>query len=112
MCVPVIDTLPVLWTLACCCAAEPATDTSPFADISRSPALAASCASDRTPIPAAVLITWIWPAVIAPNAVASIASERFAPPFAALIAAAELSEPFDAVPYVVPYVSVAAGITN
>ncbi len=111
-CAPVIDTLPELCTVACRCAAEPATDTSPFDDIVRSPAFAASCASARTPIPAAVLITWIWPAVIAPNAVASIASERFAPPFAALIAAAEFAAPFDAVPYVVPYASAAVGATN
>ena len=95
---PVIDTLPALCTVAWCCAAVPAIDTSPFDDNVRSPAFAASCASLRTPMPAAVLITWICPAVIAPNAVASIASERFAPLFAALIAAAELIAPFDAVP--------------
>ncbi len=90
-CAPVMVTSPLAWIVTCCCAAVPATARSPFDDSVRSPALAASCASARTPMPAAVLITWICPAVIAPNAVASIAWPLALAP---AMAASVLSAPF------------------
>ncbi|CAE6973161.1 hypothetical protein R69608_07922 [Paraburkholderia nemoris] len=63
-------------------------------------------------MPAAVPITWIWPAVIAPNAVASMARPLLAWPLALLIALAELSAPFADIAYVVPLPLTADGSTN